>query len=95
MVCYADLIRAGKELGCVAESARKTDTVEIEEIMKRSQKSARVLYSMRGAATWVARRVQGGYGGDWGVYWGTCKAVPNSGRKRAGTPKKKGKKIRA
>ena len=25
MVCYADLIRAGKELGCVAESARKTD----------------------------------------------------------------------
>ena len=35
MVCYADLIRAGKELGCVAESARKTDTVEIEEIMKR------------------------------------------------------------
>ena len=36
MVCYADLIRAGKELGCVAESARKTDTVEIEEIMKRS-----------------------------------------------------------
>ena len=46
MVCYADLIRAGKELGCVAESARNTDTVEIEEIMKRSQKSARVLYSI-------------------------------------------------
>ena len=40
MACYADLIRAGKELGCVAESARKTDTVEIEEIMSgvRSQK---------------------------------------------------------
>ena len=32
MVCYADLIRAGKELGCVAESARKTDTVEIEKL---------------------------------------------------------------
>ena len=44
MVCYADLIRAGKELGCVtvAESARKTDTVEIEKIMKRIQISARV-----------------------------------------------------
>ena len=43
----------------------------------------------RGAATWVARRMQGWYGGDWGVYWGTCKAGPNSGRKRAGTPPKK------
>ena len=42
MACYVDLIRAGKELGCVAESARKTDTVEIEEIMKPSLSFTRV-----------------------------------------------------
>ena len=40
MACYADLIRAGKELRCVAESARKTDLVD-EEIMKRSSEFAR------------------------------------------------------
>ena len=34
----------------------------------------------------------GGFGGDWGVYWGTCscKAGPNSGQKRAGTAKNGG-----
>ena len=45
---------------------------------------------MRGAAAWVARRVQGWCGGDWGVHWGTCKAGPNSGHKRAGTAKNGG-----
>ena len=49
MTCCADPIRAGKELGCVAESARKTHctvTVEIEEIMKRSEGFTRVLHSI-------------------------------------------------
>ena len=42
---------------------------------------------MRGAATWVARRVQGWYGGDWGVYWGTCNNVlPRS----CGSPRRRG-----
>ena len=30
----------------------------------------------------------GDFGGDWGVYWGTCKAGPNSGQNARAQPKK-------